>query len=110
MLSSYYRCLVLYSFFMSSPSQKKSSQKLLALHGTISDEEMVKKIVNKLLQYNARYHEITHIILSHSDRTFVDARLAFLESYYQELDSHKQSELKSYVGELLEHPEMIQFA
>ncbi len=70
---------------------------------------MSRKIVSKLLQYNARYEAITQTILSHSERAFMDARLAFLESYYKELDEKQHPAMKSYVSELLSHPEMIQF-
>lgn len=70
---------------------------------------MSKKIVRKLLQFNARYEAITETIMTHSERAFLDARLAFLESYYRELDAKKNPVMKSYVAELLDHPEMIQF-
>ncbi len=88
---------------------KITSPTLAKIHGSIPDDEMSRKIIAKLLQYNARYEAITQTILSHSERAFMDARLAFLESYYKELDAKKNPAMKSYVSELLSHPEMIQY-
>ena len=63
----------------------KTSQKLTHLFGKTDDIEVSKKLVNKLLQYNMKYEEITKVILSHSERAFLDARLITLQEYYDDL-------------------------
>jgi hypothetical protein len=50
------------------PKRKPSSPTLSKLHGTFTDDEMSRKIVAKLLQFNARYEAITETILTHSER------------------------------------------
>lgn len=81
-------------------SQKKGSQKLSELFGTMNDREISKKLVRKLLQYNMKYEEITKVILSHSERAFLDARLYTLEEYYRELQSKKKSEVETFFASI----------
>ena len=68
-----------------TPTSAKKSQKLSSLFGTTNDIEVSKKLVSKLLQYNMKYEEITKVILSHSERAFLDARLITLQEYYADL-------------------------
>jgi hypothetical protein len=68
-----------------TPTSAKKSQKLSSLFGTTNDMEVSKKLVSKLLQYNMKYEEITKVILSHSERAFLDARLITLQEYYEDL-------------------------
>ncbi len=63
----------------------KKSQKLTSHFGQANDLEVSKKLVSKLLQYNMKYEEITRVILSHSERAFLDARLITLQEYYDDL-------------------------
>ncbi len=49
-----------------------------------------------------KYEEITNVILSHSERAFLDARLITLEEYYEELKHAKQSEIESFLASLPE--------
>ncbi|MBC7503570.1 hypothetical protein H7169_01235 [Candidatus Gracilibacteria bacterium] len=81
----------------------KKSQKLASLFGTTNDIEVSKKLVNKLLQYNMKYEEITKVILSHSERAFLDARLITLQEYYDELRSSKKSEVENYLASIPEY-------
>lgn len=68
------------------PRTHQSSSKTLShLFGTVNDIDVSKKLMKKLMQYNMKYEEITHVILSHSERAFLDARLITLEDYYKEL-------------------------
>ncbi len=80
--------------------QKKGSQKLGELFGTMNDLEVSKKLIRKLLQYNMKYEEITRVILSHSERAFLDARLITLEEYYRELQSKKKSEVETFFASI----------
>jgi hypothetical protein len=59
------------------------SKKLSSLFGKMNDQEVSKKLIRKLMQYNMKYEEITKVILSHSERAFLDARLITLEEYYE---------------------------
>lgn len=78
-------------------SKKENSQKLKELFGTLDDREVSRKLIAKLLQYNMQYEEITKVILSHSERAFIDARLITLEEYYHELEKKKQSEITAFL-------------
>lgn len=49
-----------------------------------------------------KYEEITKVILSHSERAFLDARLITIEEYYEELRETKQSEITSFLASLPE--------
>lgn len=68
---------------------KKASPRLHELFGNIDDQEISRKLIKKLLQYNMQYEEITKVILSHTERAFLDARLMSLEDYYKELQEMK---------------------
>ena len=83
-----------------SRQQKKHSETLTSLFGTTNDQEVSKKLVRKLMQYNMKYEEITKVILSHSERAFLEARLITLEEYYEELQSAKMSEVESFLASL----------
>ncbi len=52
------------------------------------------------MQYNMKYEEITRVILSHSERAFLDARLITLEEYYDELQNVRKSEIESFLESL----------
>ncbi len=82
--------------------QKQSSHRLHELFGTMNDQEVSKKLIKKLLQYNMKYEEITQVILSHTERTFLDARLITLEEYYRELQSAKKSEVEQFLASMPE--------
>jgi len=77
-----------------------NSQTLSSLFGTTSDVEVSKKLIRKLMQYNMKYEEITRVILSHSERAFLDARLITLEEYYVELASIKKSEVENFLASI----------
>lgn len=81
-------------------ARKKESAKLSELFGTMNDVEVSKKLIKKLLQYNMQYEEITKVILSHSERTFLDARLITLEEYYRELQTTKKSEVENFLASI----------
>ena len=76
------------------------SQTLSSLFGTTNDVEVSKKLIRKLMQYNMKYEEITRVILSHSERAFLDARLITLEEYYAELASIKKSEVENFLASI----------
>ncbi|NRH20770.1 hypothetical protein HOO68_01870 [Candidatus Gracilibacteria bacterium] len=78
----------------------KKSQKFASLFGKTNDIEVSKKLVSKLLQYNMKYEEITKVILSHSERAFLDARLITLEEYYEELKNTKKSEVEDFLSSI----------
>ncbi len=80
----------------------KKSEKLSSLFGTTNDIEVSRKLVGKLLQYNMKYEEITRVILSHSERAFLDARLITLEEYYRDLRSSKKSEVEDFLSSIPE--------
>jgi hypothetical protein len=80
--------------------KSKSSPRLRELFGTMNDVEVSKKLVKKLLQYNMQYEEITRVILTHSERAFLDARLITLEEYYRDLQNTKKSEIEQYLENL----------
>lgn len=80
--------------------RKKESPKLRELFGTMNDIEVSKKLIQKLLQYNMQYEEITKVILSHSERAFLDARLITLEEYYNDLQSTKKSEVENFLASI----------
>ena len=75
----------------------KKSQTLSSLFGTTNDVEVSKKLIRKLMQYNMKYEEITRVILSHSERAFLVARLITLEEYYTELPTVKKSEVENFL-------------
>ena len=56
--------------------------------------------MSKLLQYNMKYEEITKVILSHSERAFLDARLITLEEYYEELKNTRKSEVEDFLSSI----------
>jgi hypothetical protein len=82
------------------PRLRKESPRLRELFGTTDDREVSKMLVKKLLQYNMQYEEITRVILTHSERAFLDARLISLEDYYKELQNSKKSEIEQYLENL----------
>ncbi len=82
------------------PRTRKESPRLRELFGTTDDREVSKLLVKKLLQYNMQYEEITRVILTHSERAFLDARLITLEEYYKELQSSKKSEIEQFLENL----------
>ncbi len=83
-----------------TPTSAKKSQKLTSLFGTASEVEVSKKLVSKLLQYNMKYEEITKVILSHSERAFLDARLITLQEYYDDLQWAKKSEVEDFLSSI----------
>ena len=85
------------------PRTKKESEVLKKIFGNCDDVQISKKLVQKLVQYNMKYEEITKVILTHSERAFLDARLITLEEYYAELQKAKNSEVESFLASL---PEM----
>jgi len=50
-----------------------------------------------------RYEEITKVILSHSERAFLDARLITLEEYYKDLQNVKKSEVENFLSSIPEY-------
>ena len=76
------------------------SQTLTSLFGTMNDREVSQKLIRKLMQYNMKYEEITRVILSHSERAFLDARLITLEEYYEELATAKKSEVENFLSSI----------
>lgn len=85
------------------PRTKQSPSKTLSgIFGTVNDVEVSKKLIKKLIQYNMKYEEITHVVLSHSERAFLDARLITLEEYYQELQVTKKSEVENFLSSIPE--------
>lgn len=83
------------------PRQKQpKSETLNSLFGTVNDGEVSKKLIQKLMQYNMKYEEITHVVLSHSERAFLDARLITLEEYYKELQATKKSEVENFLASI----------
>ncbi len=80
--------------------RKKGSQRLSELFGTMNDLEVSKKLIRKLLQYNMKYEEITKVILSHSERAFLDARLYTIEEYYRDLQNTKKSEVETFFASI----------
>lgn len=47
-----------------------------------------------------QYEEITRVILTHSERAFLDARLITLEEYYKELQTSKNSDIEQFLENL----------
>lgn len=84
------------------PPRKKTSEVLNNLFGNCNEVHISKKLIQKLVQYNMKYEEITKIILTHSERAFLDARLTTLEEYYEELQRLKRSEVESFLASLPE--------
>lgn len=85
---------------------KKESEVLKNLFGDCDDMKISKKLVQKLVQYNMKYEEITKVILTHSERAFLDARLTTLEEYYDELTRVKKSEVENFLASLPECKEL----
>jgi hypothetical protein len=81
-------------------TKKGQSATLSSLFGTMNDGEVSKKLIRKLMQYNMKYEEITRVILSHSERAFLDARLVTLEEYYHELEQVKKSEVQNFLSSI----------
>lgn len=82
------------------PRSSKSSPRLKELFGSTDDREVSRKLIAKLLQYNMQYEEITKVILSHTERAFLDARLITLEDYYKELQNKKKSEVEAFLASI----------
>lgn len=78
----------------------KESQVLKNLFGDCDDIKISQKLIKKLVQYNMKYEEITKVILTHSERAFLDARMITLEQYYQELQKAKKSEVENFLSSL----------
>lgn len=66
----------------------------------MNEQNISKKLIKKLLQYNMKYEEITKVILSHTERAFLDARLITLEEYYQDMQKAGSSEITSFLENL----------
>ncbi len=47
-----------------------------------------------------KYEEITKVILSHTERAFLDARLITLEEYYHDMQEVGKSEITSFLENL----------
>lgn len=90
-----------------APRKKKESEVLKQIFGNCDDIHISKKLVQKLAQYNMKYEEITRVVLSHSERTFLDARLVTMEEYFEELKSIKKSEVENFLASL---PEISEFS
>jgi len=84
-------------------ARTKKSEILDSLFGSTNEREVSKKLIGKLIQYNMRYEEITKVILSHSERAFLDARLITLEEYYRDLQSVKKSEVENFLSSIPEY-------
>lgn len=80
--------------------RKKESEVLEKLFGDTNDIKISKKLIEKLVQYNMKYEEITKVILTHSEREFLDARLSTAEEYYEEIFRHKTSEVEKFLESL----------
>lgn len=83
-----------------SRQKQPQSKTLNTLFGTVNDVEVSKRLIKKLMQYNMKYEEITHVVLSHSERAFLDARLITLEEYYKELQVTKKSEVENFLSSI----------
>lgn len=83
-------------------SKPKKSKTLANFFGNSNDQYISKKLIQKLMQYNMKYEEITQVILSHSERAFLDARLITLQEYYNELQTMKQSEVEKFLASIPE--------
>lgn len=81
---------------------KKESEMLKQIFGDCDDAHLSKKIIQKLAQYNMKYEEITKVILTHSERAFLDARLITMEECYQEIKKAKKSEVEAFLSSLPE--------
>lgn len=79
---------------------QKESQVLKNLFGDCDDIKISQKLIKKLVQYNMKYEEITKVILTHSERAFLDARMITLEEYYKELQKAKKSEVEDFLSSL----------
>ena len=85
------------------PRTQKPSPRLKELFNHTDEREVSRKLIAKLLQYNMQYEEITKVILSHTERAFLDARLITLEDYYRELQSKKKSEVETFLASIPEY-------
>lgn len=81
---------------------QKESEVLKKIFGDCDDMKISKKLVQKLVQYNMKYEEITKVILTHSERAFLDARLITMEECYKEIQKAKKSEVESFLASLPE--------
>jgi hypothetical protein len=81
-------------------NKSKTSAKLQDIFGNANELEVSKKLVSKLLQYNMKYEEITRVILSHTERAFLDARLITLQEYYDTLQNTKKSEVDDFLSSI----------
>lgn len=79
---------------------KKESEVLKKIFGECDESHISKKLIKKLVQYNMKYEEITKVILTHSERVFLDSRLMTLEEYYQNLQKAKTSEVENFLSSL----------
>lgn len=93
---------IINNFLEMAPRSKKESAVLKNLFGECDELKISKKLVQKLAQYNMKYEEITKVILTHSERAFLDARLTTLEEYYEDLQRVKKSEVESFLASLPE--------
>ena len=57
-----------------------------------------------------KYEEITKVILSHSERAFLDARLITLQEYYDDLQNTKRSEVTDFLASIPEYELHVQGA
>lgn len=86
------------------PKKQKNSEVLQKIFGDCNDIHLSKKIVEKLVQYNMKYEEITKVILTHSERAFLDARLISAQQHYENLKKFKTSEVEKFLASLPEMP------
>ena len=87
---------------------KKISKRLIHTFWKPERSHIEDVLSKKLLQYNTRYEQITNIILSHTERSFLDVRLALMEDRCEELYSLKEREMKRYIDDLLRHVDIIE--
>ncbi len=88
-------------------SQKKSSQKLGQIFGKPDTMHIHAVLAEKLAQFNTRYEEITRVILSHTERSFVDVRLSLMEDHCEEILEAKEKEMKRYISDVMKHSEVL---
>lgn len=79
---------------------KKQSETLNQFFGKHDEVQISKKLVDKLIQFNMKYEEITKVILSHSERMFVDSRLITLEEHVESIKNRKKSEVEAFLSSL----------
>lgn len=87
---------------------KKKSKKLDRTFWRPDEKTMNTVLREKLAQFNTRYENITRTILSHTERSFVDVRLALMEDRYLELFTSKEQEMNRYIHDIMKHPEVLE--